>query len=291
MAFLTFGSGSRLYTFPGATLHTSSDNFADAVLRADKLPGLSGGYDVFGRRAAPTDVGQVQLGFTLVAASRDAMTAKRDAVRAMQDWGVRRLTKQPTDPADPPRFCWARVRSVGMPERHGEHTDLHQPVTLVFQVTDPRWQSQAGLWWLDEGEILDGGLDLGGLDLGAITSGDTLTLTNDGNTVTPVRLEFSLASGGSLTSLRLRHTDDEGLLRTDCTWAGTLVAHESLVLDSHSYRVTRRSLVGDVPAYANLAATDGGLAFIVLQPGANTLLVTGTFTNLSATAEFIDGWR
>lgn len=131
---LRFGN----YDFPPA-LGEYSTNFGDAVPKTIRLPGLDGGFSDDGDRAAQGEIGNVRMGFHLIAETREEMDAKRDAVKAMKQWGVQKLVMQPTDPRLPARFCWARINNITMGENKDKHTDLWQKVAIFFQVPDPKW--------------------------------------------------------------------------------------------------------------------------------------------------------
>lgn len=317
MAFIRFGSGGRSYAFPGATLHASSDTFASLAPQTTPLPGLSGGFDFYGVGPAPAVVGQIQLSFTLVALTRSEMTAKRDAVRAMARWGVQRLWKQPTDPDDPERFCFARVASISMPEQHGGQTDLHQPVTVTFQAADPRWYSKENLWYLDGSLTLDGGRTVQGAAAVEVEDGDIITVTNAGTAPTPPRIQIEpVASGDWITEwfigdpyvigmeglfigeapdaavqgFGLRRLSEDGRVQSEWFWLGTVREGEQLIVDHAACRVRHESTAGSLNGYPDFYATVG-FAFPPLEPGENRFQVFGTFTGkVRLTIDFLDAW-
>jgi hypothetical protein len=139
----TYMGQNREYVFPDIQGGFST-NFGDLVPRTSRLIGVSGGFDGYGGAPAPQSVGRVQFGFTLIAQTRAEMDAKRDTLKQLSNWGVQRLYIQPSDQATPERYCYARLNNINMAQRLDEHTNLWQPVQLVFQVSDPRWISEAG---------------------------------------------------------------------------------------------------------------------------------------------------
>lgn len=273
------------------TLKDYRDNFADVLARTSRVVGVSGGVDEFGRGVALSEVGNVQAGFFLISESREGMTALRDDLKKLLGWGVKKLWMQPSDPTAKPRWTWARVNNINMPEKRERHTDLWQKVTLSFQCADPRWYSHPSAWLLDSGEVLDDGLTVGGYRASSTTvnNGSTITLTNNGSTTTPLYLRFD-AGANSVTDLRVSLRDADNVEIGRWRFEDTLSANQILEVDSTALSVT----VTDTATNGRYDAFNPqiGTGFLELPSGTNTLVITGSFTgNITMYADYLDAWR
>jgi len=288
-----FGEGAEKYVFP-ATIQHYSANFGDLVTQTMRLPGVDGGFDQYGDETAPAAVGQVTLGFTLVTESRAAMTAARDAVRQMAQWGKKRLFWQPTDPALPLRWTWARINYLGMGERPAEHSDLWQPVTINWQCADPAWYGRGSegklwgelKWW---GLLLPGGDCWGGEAAWQAVSGQSTllaTATNAGNANSLPRISLVCGAGQSATNPVIERVA-AGVVRDRAQYTGTLSAGDELAIDCRSARVT----LNGAGVYAALSVTHPD--WLRLAPGANTLRLRMAYTTdaCSVRVRWYDVWR
>lgn len=218
------------------------DNFGDSVPHTQRLPGRDGGWSHDGDLPAATAIGTVTLGCWLVAPTRAAMDAQRDALLALSALGLQRLVVQPTDPATPERYCWARVNYVRMTERKDAHSDLWQKVQVVFQVPDPHWVTAGyGVDWQ-----LGSGASVGELDLtlgrGAylIHATGTLTaasLTHLGNTPALVAFSIQPQAAQSCQWPRLQRVV-AGQVVDEVAYSGTLHAGDEWVVDGRRGLVT-----------------------------------------------------
>jgi hypothetical protein len=173
-----------------------SDNFANLVLRSDRLPGLAGGFDELGSDPAPAEIGRVNYTFWLRTNSRDEMKAARDAVKAMAGYGATTLFMQPEDPAAAPRFTTARVNNISMPERADDRHDLYQRASVIWQVADPHWYEIGTEAW-NWGAGIWGAVPWGGGAAPQACSGvaTDFTITTQGNAVTLPRITITCAAG------------------------------------------------------------------------------------------------
>lgn len=279
---LSFGS----YSFPD-TQDQFSDNFTNTVTRTIRLPDLSGGFDELGVEPAPTEVGSVKMKFLLLAETSAEVTQKRDAVRAMAGWGVRKLLVQPSDTSLPPRYTYARIQNIGTPE-NAKKLATWQDVNIDFQVSYPRWMQDAGSGasW---GSAAWGGFSWGGswptFGIGSASSaGDkwgtktwggftwgagqaaSITLTNNGNAISTPQLLLTCteAIAGGLLIERLV----DGLVRESLLYRGAIAVGQILSIDCRALSV---QLDGS-GSYAYLDYTHP--AWLRLAPGVNTLRVT-----------------
>lgn len=80
------------------------------------------------------------------------------------------------------RVMWAKAVDVQMPRKatESEKNFVHLPVTVVFEGAWPYWEAFTDVWYLDTGEVLDGGLLLDGCytTRSVSSSPDTFTINN-----------------------------------------------------------------------------------------------------------------
>jgi hypothetical protein len=286
---LYFETAQGAYTFPEFQ-ESYSDTFSSLVLRTDRMPGLDGGFDNLGSAPAPGEIGQVRASFVLIAEDRNAMVAMRDAVRAMRDWGKGKLFMQPSDSLIAPRFCYARINSISMAEDRSMHTDLMQPFSINFQVSDPRWLGWPDMWYFDSGEFFDNGLNFIDPRLEqTINTTTTVTLTNNGKALTPVVIRLKATS--FMGTLRAEHLDAGGEVIGGWVWTGSLDNGETLIVDGERLSVIHDKNTGIISGYPYFTAL-AGTGFIQLRGGDNSVRFSGGFTgNVALEVDFYDGWR
>jgi len=262
---LSFGS----YQFPAA-LGEYSSNFGDAVPKTVRLPGLDGGYSDDGDQAAQGEIGNVRMGFHLIAETREAMDAKRDAVKAMKQWGVQKLVMQPTDPRLPARFCWARVNNITMGENKDKHSDLWQKVAMFFQVPDPKWLVPTYM-----PPMLDGQWNLGdSLEVGqgaytftASGVSTSKTVVQRGNADSIAIISILPGVGDSCENPTVQRVVN-GAILDEWKYTGVVAAEEELIVDGQNQRAV-------LQAESVLGANFRYLTphFLALGPGLNDLNV------------------
>lgn len=289
---LYFGEGSHVFQLP-AYQGDYRDNFASLRTRSDTAPGMDGGLDMFGVLAAPAEVGLITANFTLHSNTRAGMTALRDALAVMTTWGKRPLWMQPADPDEAPRFCRARVRSISMPEKRAQHTDLIQPVTITWEANDPRWLSWPdAVFWDDPGLVWD---DFTWVEATVIeeeaNNGTIITLTNNGSAPAPVLIRV-LTGAETVTNIGVKLEGSQSQALMHWRWNNTLGPGDFLVVDSHAPpTVIASTAAGTDSGYADFERV-AGPGFIVLRPGVNTLIVEGTFSDdVTLEFEYYHAWR
>lgn len=277
-----FGIGSKVYTFPGHEQKFST-NFAEVVPSIKRLPGMDGGFDLYGLGRAPAAVGRVQLSLTLVSATRSGMDTLRDAIKVMRGWGVQPLYMQPTNPAAVERWCFARVLDIAMPEERGRHSDLWQKVQITWQVSDPAWLTPGNsnaLW----SEFNWGSGTWGGGTGTTITGSGTITLTNNGNLPTPVDLTLRPTTGNAATDPIIRRVVG-GVAVEELTWTGRLTDADTLNIRASSQSV----YLNGVDAYDSrfsALTTD----WLRVEPGSNAIQIrlTNPTDVISASLRYLE---
>lgn len=214
-----------------------------------------------------------------LAAQRTALDALRAAV-GTRNWLYRRddATAAVVQRA-PCRFVALRV------ERGYEQRRVYQPVQMEF-VQLGAWQGAATSWTLDEGELLDDGLDLDASTYFAALSSSPASqaVTNGGNL--PVRAVTVTINAGSGIVVNPIIT----ATNIDLRWAGSIPAGQSLVIDGGALSV----LLNGADAYSGLyfGGTHTVESWIELAPGASvvTLTIGGTLTGASWSIDFREVW-
>jgi len=227
-----------------------SDNFADRAVQARQLPGLSGGFDLYGFDPAPGDIGQVSVSATLIAPTRDAMQAQRDALRALGALGKQQLVWQPQGSAAP-RSCWARVASISAPLEPAEHADLWQRVTLVFQVPDPHWYGVEAT------------------DSRVVTTTSTYTLTHTGNGIALAHIQIACGASQTATNPVVQRLVSTTVI-DEVKLTGVVGNNQALVIDARA----KSALLDGADAYADFDFLHA--SWFRLMPGNNTIKVTYT---------------
>lgn len=285
------------FRFPANGL-TFSPSFGDVVTRTGRLPGLDGGFDEYGTGQAPSEVGNVTMSFTLIAADRDEMQELRDEVLALKRLGKQQLKWKPFGFTEF-RFCYARINNIRPPQTPSAHTDLWQTISINFQVSDPRWYSYPHeVWYLNGGEILNDGLVLGGYAAVQIYKEPDLnaTLTIEGTADTfPIFVFAPNESGATCVNPELCRVV-QGVTVDRFKWVGTLEYGDSLVVDCRRYRVkVLRDGHGEKEGIGTFTAMRA--EFMRLAPGENILLFKGTITPtvepgaLDLTIRYWEAWR
>lgn len=211
---VTFGDTSpQVYTF--TNIQGYSDNFADVVAQSVRLPGLDGGFDVYGSTPAPKAIGQVRVSIRLYAETRAAMTTARTNLRAMLSWGVQKLIVQPSDAGADTRYCYARVNNINMAERPADNTDFIQSVTVVFQVADPYWMASTATSTTISAS-------------GTSTDG---TVTNDGNANALPVITIAPTAGNTCENPEVRRIDGSGNVLDAIGYTGTLTDTDTLTIN------------------------------------------------------------
>lgn len=258
------------YNFPQDTLQEFRTNFGDGVPRTQRLPGLDGGFSDDGGDPPNTQIGKIDLGFYLVAQSRDEMDDKRDAVMAMYEYGLAKLVYQPTDTNDATRFCWAQVNYINMSQQKHEHTDLHQKVAITFQVPDPKWLVEKyNSETFGDGYQFDDGLTFGDGALELACSGveTSHTVTNSGTATAVCMLSVLPGAGNTCENPQVERIAD-GRVLDGVRYTGTLAADDELICDGR----TGRAVLAGLSVFGSAFEYEDP-AFLRLPPGSSTVRV------------------
>ena len=265
---LRFGTGSTIYEFTPDNQVSLSDNFGNAVPQTTRLPGVSGGLDEYGRGIAPTEIGNVSVTFWLFFSSTADKTAKLDALKTMQSWGVQRLFKQSSDNNADERYCDARINNIRTPENAKDLPHERIRVSINFQVSNPFWfdlGTDEPKW----GAVNWGSFVWGGTTTSYPCSGTQTDFTLDvvGNVETQPRFTVTCGTGQSASDIRIQLLDGVTVLE-EIRYDSSLTAGDTLDVNCAAYSV----LLNGSDGYINEFTFDT-VAWFRLYPGANAIRV------------------
>ena len=265
-----FVANGNTYDLRGANvvLESYGDNFAELATRTQRLPFADGGFDQLGNGRSLSEIGTIRQQLHLVADTREAMQPLIDALAAMIDWGVGTLYDQPTDTNLAERFCRCRINNVTKSRAYHQHTELHQPITVVWQASEPFWKTPGnGIVW-GGGWTWGGGAKWGGGDGTTITGSGTLTLTNSGNAYTQPSISIRPPTSKSVNGVVVRRIVN-GLVMDEVRYDGVLAAEDYLFIDTARLAVW----LNGVWAYNELFPYKNA-SWLRLLPGSNSVTVT-----------------
>lgn len=280
-----------LTQFDGLTLPVGSPRHtAGTAMTSERTVQVMGGgmYDAWGAaQARPRLPQEITYDCKAYASTAAALRSTLDALRAKR--GRRgRLYRRGLDD-DELQWATARLMEVDYNTQAQHSHGLFQPLALRWSVQS-LWHGalHGAPWTLDDGELLDGGLDLDLSERYALTTTPiTLTITNNGNTaVEDVRVVVENGTY-ALTEITVRCGDCE------LVFGGTVGANKTLEIDCSPAAL---SVLNDGAAAWNdltLGANHASEAWLRLEPGANSVVVsrTGGWTNSYITFEFSDCWE
>lgn len=257
------------YNFPERGIHLET-NFADAVPRTTRLPGLDGGYDEFGDDPAPSEIGRVNARLRLNAASGSAMQTTRDELRGLAAIGRGSLVMQPSGgTVFAQRWAWARINSVQVVEKMHAVTDRVQDISIDWQVSDSRWYS--------EPVATPGDVECAG------TATDFQVSPGGNAAAAPV---ITVTAVGALPDGFTVQRLVEDVVYDEIEYGDALIDEDVVVMDCRALSVTKN----DVAAYGTAFSTLHP-AWMRLQPGDNDLrVVLNSGGSATLAIEWYDTW-
>jgi hypothetical protein len=266
----TFGVGANSFDFDASHIHQQNlqVNFGGRVRAADRVVMASGGFDKYGVSASPSEVGTIQLQVKLHSLDPDDMEDKREALSAIQAYGLTLLQYQEADNTKPAKFCYARCTNVSIPQKLSDHSDLIQQATVSFEVPNPIWHTPGksdGARW---GSGFWGTSEWGGSPdiiaaTGFLTSGTT---TNNGTAITLPMMKLS-CSGVQVCQNPIIQRIVNGAVVDEVKFIGNMVNNDVLVIDCR-----RRSVkLNNVNVLSSFDFRHA--AWFRIAPGANAIRV------------------
>ena len=262
------GADTYLTTLANGVYQKSlTTNFGNRIRAGKRVIMLSGGFDAFGKSPSPSELGTVQLQGTLRSTTRDGMEAKRESLAAMQGYGLGTLYYQETDSAQDVKFCFARLTSVDMPQKPGQHSDLQQNFTASWEVPEPIWHTdgtETSVW----GEYTWATDKWGGTPHSISASGTSTDsiVTYNGNA--PALAKVSISCGGAQSAQNpIIRRIISGSAADQMSYAGTLGNNDTLVINprARSVKLNDSSVLG---SFSFLHP-----AWLRLYPGSNLIRV------------------
>lgn len=151
--------------------------------------------------------------------------------------------------------------------------DGYEPMSCSWEMEYPFWLKEADEpWRMDHGLTMDSGLtmDRGQKSTLAMTAtGQTLTVSNDGNTAQGRGLfTITVGAGGSITNFRITSDETDDFVE----YTGTLIAGDILILDL----LPQIARLNANDAYSSITIGATQTRFLSLELGSNTFTMSGT---------------
>ena len=262
MKIAAFGSTyAGGYTFP---TYKAFDAFpAERPANIQRVGGSSGAYDFNGETANPIAPLLVRKSFEITASTyagvETALNTARASLLAANEnklWALMRDGSK--------RWAYAKVVSFDAPETPA--TRMTIPVSVEFVLRE-------GIWYSETAHT-DTTLD-------ETNSVGAHSFTNSGNIATPVKI--TVAVSGTPMSAFSATASGNGW-----SYAGTIAAGDSLVVDSAAYSVTN----GGAEAFTGLTPVNYANFFLRFEPGSNSITIAKSQIGGAhdVTIEWYDAW-
>jgi hypothetical protein len=236
---VSYGVGATFYNFAHTALFQQdiTIDFGNLVRTSQRMVMTSGGVDRYGVSKAPHEVGTLMLKSTLKSLTRNGMEALRDNLRAIEGYGLVPLVYQPTDTSEDARFCYARVTSVAMPQ--SQHTDLHQPATITWEVPNPIWHTSGTMGDLLGISFVLGTSLLGGNPVTINASGTSTdgTVTNAGNAAALALITLTTSASQTCQNPTIQRLVN-GAVVDEVSYTAMIGNNETLIIDAQRKTVT-----------------------------------------------------
>lgn len=251
------------------------------------LPG-GGVFDVLGTDPAKRRTTPLNKVCTLLATDSAALRTAYNLLRAKIGRRDRLWRRWDAGQYD---WCWARL--VNIAARHPHGNCLQQDVDLQFVMISPHWYGQhhGGTWVFDAGVLFDTGYELNANETVQFL-GDgadhSFVITNDGNRTVTNAVITVTGGGDALYDLSDLTIKIAGI----CELTYDLVPYDgTLTIDCGALAV----LIGTAGLYDGFAlgTTHACDDWLRLEPGANTIVVSGTSESQihDLLIQFFDGWE
>ena len=120
-------------------------NFGETSPVTQPIPGSDGVWAI-SRGPGRADKGVIELQTVINVQDPNEMEDERRAIYALQNLGFRRLTYNLRNQSYAV-YCEARIESITMDFDDAKQTNLMQPVTIRFEVPDPKWYEDVQSVW------------------------------------------------------------------------------------------------------------------------------------------------
>lgn len=280
---LQFGDGGlagRQYDFEPKDQISLSSNFSDVVTQTVRVLGARGGFNQYGRGAAPpTEVGTISYTYWLYFDGVGDAIAQRDALMEMSDWGLQRLYMRPQDTGEV-RWCWAMVNNSPANFNAAALNHRRMRVTVTFHVPDPHWYKHPyTITRLDEGYTLSDGRQVGGVTKHDLTGATTIDLTVDGTARALPTIWVDCGDTGAVNNIVIVRRDRDTLRETHRIKFGEDMGNlDRLRINCASQNVVyEKADEGNIDGWYAIERSRANM--LELMPGTNRLEISGDFTN------------
>lgn len=282
---------SFCYVFPFTDQIT--DNFASLSNPIVDVPGMDGGFDMYGVRPGDAPVGVVSVTFRIFSDDQlgDDITTLRDLAAAMASWGVQRLYYTPAGAGLTTRWCYARLIGFDRPEELSEAKIL-RPITAKFAVADPFWYSIGNHVGDHRWGISEWGAFVWGGKAGTTSTSFLVTPGGTANTYPLIIIKADTPSS-ILTNPVITRTVG-GVVRDKLTFTNTQMTGNpaSRLLQTLRIDVPFKSVrVDAMDWYGNMSVLKPD--WFVLEPGVQSTITITASALADITTQFLyyDRWR
>lgn len=176
---------------------------------------------------------------------------------------------------------WAKVSNIARQALVGTY-ECKQALAITWEQDYPYWLHKNDLWFLDDGEVFDGGLDLDGhYDTKAFTSSPaSFTIQNNGGAIVPMLyITVEVGSGATISNLTMTNAAN-GLAMQ---YVGTMTAGDILTIDvlGKSAEVNGDSVIGDI------LLNDKQIEWMRLELGDNIITVNAAVSGGTVTMYWV----
>lgn len=287
---LKFGYGTYSYEFDRDNQVSLQADFGDSQPKSAPILRMSGGAYQYGFDPAPSGAGNVQAYYWLQADNATEMYTKRDAIKAMEDWGPKQLIKRFQNGQQV--WTWAVVTNVSMPQSVKNVPHRLQQVQINWHCPTGRWYGKYGELLFDSAESIF--LDsmpafTPKVDRVDVGDTDTVQVTNYGNTTAGAYVRWEAPTGVTIVNPTLTRLNEHGLTADSLQYTDTLQALDVVDIDARGHLLQENYVV--TPSYDKLTVAHGG--WLEIPPGTWDLVVSGSFTGGDGklTVDIWDTWR
>lgn len=271
-------------------LKLSPERFDDMQFNSQALPGLDGVFPTNYMSRGRTTSTEIALQFKYAGDDTTDFTAFKKALHQMKNHGLTYLFKRMED--DTLVFTLAQCTRVHVQPDNDIQAHIWPQGELRFACPKARWYGREGMESLDNGQALDDTLTLipPQVDRVTKTSGQTVSVTNNGDAPAGVLVWLEAPAGHTVTNPTITRMSVDGVSLADSlAYIGTLNGGDVVIMDARNHQAQLNYAVFAASGYGNVQALRA--TWLEIPPGTSTLTITGTFSNgVIVTLEWWDSW-
>lgn len=289
-----FGMGSDRFLFANyPKLYQQKLNpasFDDMDYPSQALPGLDGTFPTNYFSRGRTTSTEIALQFKYAGDETTDWVALKKALRKPQSHGLTYLFK--TMDNGTLAFTLAACTRAFLNPENDSQQHMFRDGELRFFCPKARWYSRTGMQFLDNGQALDSNLTLIGPQIDRVTktSGQTVTVTNNGDAPAGLFIWAEAPAGHTVTNFSLSRVSVDGVSLADkITYNATLNSGDVFIADCRNHQAQLNYSVFAASGYGNIDALRA--TWLEIPSGTSELIVGGTFSNgVIITLEWWDTW-